>query len=93
LHKARQRSNEDVFREANERIAARADELGLERGIPFLCECSDTRCMRMVRLDLRGYKDVRADPAHYLSIPGHAIPGAQVIEESGALAILEKTAD
>ena len=32
---------EDVFRNANERIAEKARELRMEPPIPFLCECSD----------------------------------------------------
>jgi len=40
---------EDVFREANERIAEKAHELELQQPIPFLCECSDKRCFAHLR--------------------------------------------
>jgi hypothetical protein len=90
LNEARQLANEDVFRHANERIAASAHGLGLERGIPFLCECSDSRCTTLIRLDLDVYEGIRAELARYLAIPGHVIPQAQVIEESEALAVLGK---
>jgi type I restriction enzyme M protein len=40
---------EDVFRSANESIAAKARELRLEPPIPFLCECSNKRCFARIR--------------------------------------------
>jgi hypothetical protein len=90
LQRARKLATEDVFRQTNERIAASAHELGLKHRVPFLCECSDTRCTRPIRLDLAVYEGIRADSAHYLAIPGHAIGEARVIEETDAVAILEK---
>jgi hypothetical protein len=90
LQRARQLATEDVFRQANERIAASAHELGLEQRIPFLCECADTRCTAPIRLDLAVYEGIRADSAHYFALPAHAIPEARVIEETDAVAILEK---
>jgi hypothetical protein len=35
---------EDVFRDANEQVAAKARALEYRTPIPFLCECSDPRC-------------------------------------------------
>jgi hypothetical protein len=62
---------EDVFREANERIARKADELKLQPPIPFLCECSDERCFVHLFLSLEEYAEVRSDPRRYLIISGH----------------------
>jgi hypothetical protein len=90
LERAPRIATEDVFRQANERIAASARELGLEHRIPFLCECSDSRCTRPIRLDLDFYEGTRADSGRYLALPGHAIAEAQVIKETEAVAILEK---
>jgi hypothetical protein len=91
LHKARQLANEDAFRQANERIAASAHALGLEHRIPFLCECSNSRCTKAIRLDLDVFDGIHADATHYLAIPGHAIPQAQVVEENETFAILERS--
>jgi hypothetical protein len=45
--------NNQTFREANEKIRAKADEYDapLER-IPFLCECPRPDCTEIVRLTL-----------------------------------------
>jgi len=66
---------EDVFREANERIAEKARELDLGQPIPFLCECSDKRCFAHIFLDLGRYEEARADPGRYLTIAGHEVGG------------------
>jgi hypothetical protein len=66
---------EDVFREANERIAEKARELDLEQPIPFLCECSDKRCFAHIFLALERYEETRADPARYLTVTGHKADG------------------
>ena len=81
---------EDLFREANERIAEKALELELEQPIPFLCECSDKRCFARFLLMLGEYEQARSDPARYLTIPGHEIAGATVIASNGRLAVAEK---
>ena len=67
---------EDVFREANERVAAKASELELAYPIPFLCECRDAHCFARISLTLREYEQVRADPLRDLTIPGHETSAA-----------------
>ena len=62
---------EDVFREANERVAAKAGELELAQPIPFLCECRDPHCFAPISLTLKGYPQVRSDPRRQLTIPRH----------------------
>ena len=64
--------NNYTFREANEQIRAKADEYDapIER-IPFLCECPVPSCTEVLRLTLAEYSDVRADPAHFFTAPGH----------------------
>ena len=62
---------EDVFREANERVAAKAAELNFADPIPFLCECPDPHCFAPISLTLEEYEQVRSDPRRYLTIPGH----------------------
>ena len=64
--------NNLTFREANERIRAKAEEYDapLER-IPFICECPRDDCVQIVRLTISEYGDVRAKPAHFFTAPGH----------------------
>lgn len=64
--------NNEVFRQANERIqrAAQAFDHDLER-IPFLCECAVEDCFEVVRLTEDEYAAVRADPRRYFTARGH----------------------
>jgi hypothetical protein len=48
-----------VFRIANERIAARARELGISGPVPLICECESHRCFELVRIPVDEY-DARA---------------------------------
>jgi hypothetical protein len=68
---------EDVFREANERVAAKAGELKFAHSLPFLCECRDKHCFARISLTLEEYEQVRSDPRRYLTIPGHETRAAQ----------------
>jgi hypothetical protein len=81
---------EDVFRDANERIAEKALELELEQPIPFLCECSDRRCFARLFLMLGEYEEARSDPERYLTVGGHEVVGAMVIASDGRFALSEK---
>jgi hypothetical protein len=49
-----------AFRSANDRIAKEARTLDLDGPIPFLCECDDTTCYAIVRLDVAGYAECRS---------------------------------
>ena len=81
---------EDVFRSANEKVAVKARELEVRSPIPFLCECSDTRCFRHIPLTLDEYDDARAGPERYLIVPGHTVGGASVVAQDGRFALAEK---
>ena len=81
---------EDVVREANDRIAEKARELGLEQPIPFLCECSDQRCFADIFLALERYEEARAGSRRYLTIVGHEVVGAVVIAKYDRFALAEK---
>ena len=64
--------NNYTFREANEKIRARADQYDapIER-IPFLCECPVPSCTEVLRLTVAEYSGVRAHPDHFFTVPGH----------------------
>ena len=85
--------NNATFREANERISAAAGSYGVDMAIPFICECSDPACSRIVRLRLEQYEEVRADPRHFLNMPGHEVASqgaAVVVAERDGYSIVEK---
>lgn len=84
--------NNYTFREANEQIRARAEEYDapIER-IPFLCECPVPSCTEVLRLTVVEYSDVRANPAHFFTVPGHeqadAAVGHVVSRENGYVVV------
>ena len=55
-------TTEDVFREANERIAEKARELQMQPPIPFLCKCGDKRCFGRLHFTLEDYEEARSEP-------------------------------
>jgi hypothetical protein len=86
--------NNLIFREANEKIRAKADEYEapLER-IPFLCECPRPECTGLVRLTLSEYSRVRSNGAHFLTLPGHEQaerPVGKVVSREDGYVIVEK---
>ena len=81
---------ENVFREANESIAAKARELRMEPPIPFLCECSDQRCFARISLTIAEYDEARARPQRYLTTSGHRVDGASIIAQDEHFALAEK---
>ena len=86
--------NTRTFREANERIRARAEEYSapLER-LPFLCECPRQDCIEIVRLTRPEYASVRSNPRHFFTVPGHEAVEEQVgrvIAQERAYVVVEK---
>ena len=87
--------NDATFREANERVRAAADAIGLDDGrLPFICECADPSCTDVVLLDRDVYAGIRADPRHFMNVPGHervALGAIEVVETHDAYVVVEKT--
>jgi hypothetical protein len=81
---------EDVFRDANGRIADKADQLHWRDPVPFLCECSDRHCFAPLLLPLEEYQSLRAHPEQYLMKPGHELTGGLIIEQDDRVAVVEK---
>jgi hypothetical protein len=66
------RTNNRRFREANETIRDRADQIGAEMGrIPFLCECPIEDCVEILRLTRAQYAAVREHRNHFITAVGH----------------------
>jgi hypothetical protein len=86
--------NNYTFREANEKIRAKADEYDapVER-VPFLCECPVPSCTEILRLTLAEYEEVRAKPRHFFTAPGHEQADAavgHVVSRESDYVIVEK---
>ena len=58
-------------RQANDRIAAKAEQLRFVSGVPMLCECSDRSCRAVVMIRLEDYRAIRRADA-FLTAPGHS---------------------
>jgi len=64
--------NEALFREVNERIEAIQEEIRPDAPTAeFICECGDASCTEHISMTLTEYEGVRADPAHFVVVPGH----------------------
>jgi hypothetical protein len=83
--------NETVFRDANEQIAARREELTAVVGrTPFLCECGDEYCKAVIPLTLDEYERVRELPNRFVLEPGHSTTEAEVVQETDRYVVVEK---
>ena len=82
--------NEAVFREVNERIR---DVTIVPAETQFLCECADASCTAPVSMTLTAYESVRANPRHFLIVPGHEVLEVEdVVEEHEAFTVVRKKA-
>ncbi|HEY7421049.1 MAG TPA: hypothetical protein VH541_03485 [Gaiellaceae bacterium] len=59
-------------RKANDRIAAKAEQLRFVSRVPMLCECSAPGCRTIVMVALSDYREIRATEDSFLTAPGHA---------------------
>lgn len=88
--------NQARFREANERIEKAALEYSVDGSLPFICECSDPKCVEILSLKLADYEAVRAAPTHFICAPDHhqAAEGwGGVIERRDGYEVVEKLGD
>ena len=63
-------------RKANDRIAAKAEQLRFVSRVPMICECSDPACRTTVMIALGDYYAVRRSDDAVLTAPGHEAGGA-----------------
>ena len=92
---ARVAMNQARFREANERIERKAVVAGAEF-VPFICECSDPDCTRLVRLTVGEYESVRAEPALFLNAPDHQAESSdhhELVSRTDRYVLVEKIGD
>jgi hypothetical protein len=87
--------NEILFREANERIAQRGEELGIEaERTPFLCECDDVGCNAVVLLSKDQYTYVRDGGARWFLVAhDHANEHTRTVADHGTFRVIEKTGE
>lgn len=86
--------NDAAFRRANEGISETAAEYEINVGLlPFICECADPGCTAVTQLTRQEYEEIRANPAHFLNVPGHeanAQGHGRVVKGGSRYVIVEK---
>jgi hypothetical protein len=87
--------NEAAFREANEGLARKAAQLGLQdQRTPYLCECEVETCIELLRLSRDEYEAVRADPKAFVVTPGHyQADYDEVVQEQDGYTVIQKTGE
>ena len=88
LTRKRLEHNEAVFRTVNEEI----DDHATHRvARAYVCECADLNCRESIVLTQAEYRRVRDEPAHFLIVPGHELPGLErVVERHHSHLVVEK---
>ena len=84
-----------TFRDANEgiKISAIEQDFDREEPIPFICECSDTRCTEIIRVTLEEYARVRSNGRWFAHARGHeeTLEGAIcAVERNPRFVLVEK---
>ncbi|HZQ04578.1 MAG TPA: hypothetical protein VFA88_11240 [Gaiellaceae bacterium] len=90
---ARAAKNENLFREVNQRIVELEETFGRRADEPteFVCECSFVECVERVPLTLNEYEGVRAEPTHFVVVPGHVDEAHErVVHDRGHYVVVEK---
>jgi hypothetical protein len=87
--------NQSTFRRANEQIEQTAQDLADDltvQHVPFLCECADASCTKIIQLTLAEYEDVRAGPRRFAVVPGHevGVVDEHVISQNDRFTTVEK---
>jgi hypothetical protein len=71
--------NEALFRSINERIEAGTWPASRDEVTAFRCECAALGCNLLLEMTLAEYEAVRRHPRHFLVVPGHELPGVEVV--------------
>ena len=87
--------NEAAFREANEDINAIIDGHGADLpAAPFVCECGDRACRRLINVPVSTYREVRKSPRRFfydLVHDGHTDEETSTIETHDRFLVVEKS--
>jgi hypothetical protein len=87
-------ANESTFREVNERLEKKAADLAFgEERTPYLCECENKSCTRVILLARQEYEAIRANPRTFAIVPGHQSGDERVTREEAGFIVVEKTGE
>lgn len=91
---AKRAANQTVFRAANEQIREVVDRPDVVLPVvPFVCECSDLSCRRLLNVPLAVYAQVRQSPRRFLHALDHVSDGTSgnLVETMDGFAVVEKS--
>jgi hypothetical protein len=69
-------------RQANDRIAEKAERMHFVSRVPMLCECSDSDCRTVVMIRLADYYAIRRDDDALLTAAGHSVEESHLESET-----------
>ncbi len=74
--------NEALYRSINEKIESLNETFGVvAETMAVICECGKLECSEQIELDIPTYEHVRADPTHFVVLPGHELLDVETIIE------------
>ena len=74
--------NEVLYRSVNDKVEGLNETFGvLAESMTVVCECGRLDCTEQITLDIPTYEHVRADPTHFVLIPGHEELDVETIVE------------
>ena len=84
--------NEALYRSINDKIESLNETFGVvAETMAVICECGKLECSEQIELDVPTYERVRADPTHFVVLPGHELLDVEtVIERHDAFNIVRK---
>jgi hypothetical protein len=83
--------NEETFRGVNLQIEQGAAQHGVERRLPFHCECGSSPCFETVELAPDEYDRIAAHRFRFVIVPGHELPDIETVVWVGdRYAVVEK---
>ena len=84
--------NEALYRSINEKIEDLNETFGVvAESMAVICECGELECSEQIELDIPTYEHVRADPTHFVVLPGHELPDVEtVVERRGTFNVVRK---
>lgn len=91
--KFRAARTQSVFRAINDelRVATRALD---PQSFIIACECADPACVETLDVHVEQYAQIRADPTHFIVLPGHIYPEVERVTVADArFQIVEKTGE
>jgi hypothetical protein len=85
--------NEALFREVNERLEARKDDVAWTTPSRWICECAEETCTERIEMTPREYEQLRSEATHFAVVPDEehvSIDVERVVEKHDRYWVVEK---